>query len=84
MKFSPTKLPGVCIVDLERHEDERGFFARSWCRQEFEERGLDPRLVQCNVSFNRKRGTLRGMHYQIARGSETGALHTRRHLRRGR
>jgi len=66
MKFSPTKLPGIWIVDLEKHEDVRGFFARSWCRQEFEQHGLNPRLAQCNISFNRKKGTLRGMHYQIA------------------
>ena len=66
MKFSPTKLPGVWIVDLEKHADERGFFARSWCQQEFEQHGLNPRLVQCSVSFNHKKGTLRGMHYQIA------------------
>jgi dTDP-4-dehydrorhamnose 3,5-epimerase len=66
MKFSPTKLPGVWIVDLEKREDERGFFARSWCQQEFEEHGLNPNLVQCSVSFNHKKGTLRGMHYQIA------------------
>lgn len=66
MKFSPTKLPGVWILDLERQEDERGFFARSWCRLEFEKHGLDPRLVQCNMSFNRRKGTLRGMHYHAA------------------
>ena len=66
MKFLPTKLPGVWIVDLDKHEDERGFFARSWCRREFEEHGLNPNLVQCSVSFNHKKGTLRGMHYQIA------------------
>lgn len=71
MKFSPTKLPGVWIVDLEKHEDERGFFARTWCRREFEERGLNPNLVQCSVSFNRKKGTLRGMHYQIAPHAES-------------
>jgi dTDP-4-dehydrorhamnose 3,5-epimerase len=70
MKFSPTKLSGVWLVDLERHEDERGFFARSWCQSEFERHGLNPRLVQCNVSFNRKRGTLRGMHYQVAPHAE--------------
>jgi len=70
MRFSPTKLSGVSLVDLERHEDERGFFARSWCQSEFEQRGLNPRLVQCNVSFNRKRGTLRGMHYQVAPHAE--------------
>jgi dTDP-4-dehydrorhamnose 3,5-epimerase len=70
MKFSPTKLAGVWMVDLERQDDERGFFARSWCQQEFEQRGLNPRLVQCNVSFNRKSGTLRGLHYQIAPHAE--------------
>ena len=66
MKFSPTKLPGVWIVDMEKRKDERGFFARSWCQQEFEGHGLNPNLVQCSVSFNHKKGTLRGMHYQIA------------------
>jgi dTDP-4-dehydrorhamnose 3,5-epimerase len=71
MKFSSTKLSGVWMVDLERHEDERGFFARTWCRREFEEHGLNPNLVQCSVSFNRKRGTLRGMHYQIAPHAES-------------
>ena len=65
MKFLPTRLPGVCIVDLEKHGDDRGFFARSWCRREFEEHGLNPNLVQCSVSFNLKKGTLRGMHYQV-------------------
>ena len=71
MKFSPTKLPDVWIVDLEKREDERGFFARSWCQREFEQYGLNPRLVQCSISFNRKKGTLRGMHYQIAPHEET-------------
>jgi dTDP-4-dehydrorhamnose 3,5-epimerase len=71
MKFLPTKLPGVWIVDLEKHEDERGFFARTWCRREFEEHGLNPNLVQSSVSFNRKKGTLRGMHYQIAPHAES-------------
>jgi dTDP-4-dehydrorhamnose 3,5-epimerase len=65
MKFLPTRLPGVWIVDLEKHGDDRGFFARSWCRREFEEHGLNPNLVQCSVSFNLKKGTLRGMHYQV-------------------
>lgn len=64
MLFAKTKLPGAFVIDLELREDERGFLARSWCQREFEERGLNPRLVQCNVSFNKKRGTLRGMHYQ--------------------
>jgi dTDP-4-dehydrorhamnose 3,5-epimerase len=64
--FRETKLPGAFVIDLQKHEDERGFFARSWCRKEFEARGLDPRTVQCNVSFNKVKGTLRGMHYQVA------------------
>ena len=62
--FKEAKLKGAYIIDLERLEDERGFFARAWCQREFRERGLNPRLVQCNVSFNLKRGTWRGMHYQ--------------------
>src|SRR5512141_1744546 len=65
MLFTETKLTGAYIVDLEHREDERGFFARSWCEDDFREHGLNPRLVQCNVSFNKKRGTLRGMHYQV-------------------
>jgi dTDP-4-dehydrorhamnose 3,5-epimerase len=64
--FRETKLPGAFVIDLQKHEDKRGFFARSWCRKEFEAHGLDPRTVQCNVSFNKVKGTLRGMHYQVA------------------
>jgi dTDP-4-dehydrorhamnose 3,5-epimerase len=64
MIFTETRLKGAFIIDLDLHEDERGFFARSWCEQEFQEHGLNPRLVQCNISYNKKRGTLRGMHYQ--------------------
>ena len=66
MIFTETKLQGAFIVDVEHLEDERGFFARSWCMNEFEQHGLIPRIVQCNISFNKKRGTLRGMHYQAA------------------
>ena len=66
MKFTETKLKGVYVIDLEKHKDDRGFFARSWCQKEFAEKGLDSFLVQCNISFNKKKGTLRGMHYQIA------------------
>ena len=66
MLFRETKLPGAFVIDLQKHEDERGFFARSWCRKEFEAHGLDPRTVQCNVSFNKVKGTLRGLHYQVA------------------
>lgn len=64
MIFQPTPLAGAFVVELERRKDERGFFARSFCQQEFERHGLNPRIAQCNVSFNAKRGTLRGMHYQ--------------------
>lgn len=64
MRFTPTPLPGVYVIDLEYLEDGRGFFARSWCREEFARRGLNAELAQCNVSFNRLRCTLRGLHYQ--------------------
>jgi dTDP-4-dehydrorhamnose 3,5-epimerase len=64
LKFAPTPLAGAYVIELERIEDERGFFARSFCQQEFLARGLDPVVAQCNVSFNRRRGTLRGLHYQ--------------------
>jgi dTDP-4-dehydrorhamnose 3,5-epimerase len=66
MKFVPAPLDGAFVIELERLEDERGFFARTFCRREFEQHGLDPAVVQCNVSFNRRRGTLRGLHYQLA------------------
>jgi dTDP-4-dehydrorhamnose 3,5-epimerase len=64
--FAPTALSGAVVVELERREDERGFFARSFCRREFEAQGLDPCVAQCNVSFNRRRATLRGLHWQAA------------------
>jgi len=64
--FTETKLKGAYVIDLERREDPRGFFARSWCRKEFEDHGLCPQCVQINVGFSPKKGTLRGMHYQIA------------------
>jgi dTDP-4-dehydrorhamnose 3,5-epimerase len=63
--FTETKLKGAFLVEPELHEDERGFFARTWCHDEFEEHGLSAHLVQCSISFNKKRGTLRGMHYQV-------------------
>jgi dTDP-4-dehydrorhamnose 3,5-epimerase len=64
MIFHETELNGVFIIELETIEDDRGFFACSWAPNEFEQHGLNPRLVQCNVSFNKRRGTLRGMHFQ--------------------
>lgn len=64
MIFSETPLRGAFVIDLEPLRDARGFFARAFCQREFEEIGLDPRVAQCNVSFNPKRGTLRGMHFQ--------------------
>jgi dTDP-4-dehydrorhamnose 3,5-epimerase len=64
--FNETKLPGVFTIDLVIQEDDRGFFARTWCREEFERHGLNHSLVQCNMSYNRKKSTLRGLHYQSA------------------
>jgi dTDP-4-dehydrorhamnose 3,5-epimerase len=64
MIFEETKISGVYLVGVERHYDERGFFARSWCAQEWAARGLSTRLAQCSLSFNAKKGTLRGIHYQ--------------------
>jgi dTDP-4-dehydrorhamnose 3,5-epimerase len=66
MLFRETPLSGVWIIEMQRLSDERGYFARTFCRDEFEARGLNPNIVQCNVSFNAKRGTLRGMHWQEA------------------
>ena len=64
--FKETKLAGAFVIEMERHSDERGFFERTYCEQEFEVHGLNTRVVQCNVSFNKRKGTLRGMHYQAA------------------
>ena len=64
MLFLETKLKGAFTIELQRIEDSRGFFARAFCKREFEQRGLNPAIVQCNVSFNPQKGTLRGMHYQ--------------------
>lgn len=64
MRFTEVKLKGAYIIEMELIEDERGFFARSFCKNEFEKHGLNPNIVQCNISCNKKRGTLRGMHYQ--------------------
>jgi dTDP-4-dehydrorhamnose 3,5-epimerase len=71
MIFTETELKGAYIIDLERREDDRGFFARTWCQNEFEAHGLVARIVQANTSYNKLRGTLRGMHYQRAPYAET-------------
>jgi dTDP-4-dehydrorhamnose 3,5-epimerase len=71
MEFLKTKLPGVFEVHIEAKLDERGFFARTWCQQEFETQGLAAKLAQCSLSFNKRKGTLRGMHYQVAPHEET-------------
>jgi dTDP-4-dehydrorhamnose 3,5-epimerase len=64
--FTETKLAGAFVIEPERRADERGFFARTFCKQEFEVHGLNPKVLQCNVSCNKRKGTLRGMHYQAA------------------
>jgi dTDP-4-dehydrorhamnose 3,5-epimerase len=68
--FSPTPLAGAWLIEPERLEDDRGFFARSFCREEFAARGLNPEIAQSNISWNRRRGTLRGLHYQAAPHAE--------------
>jgi dTDP-4-dehydrorhamnose 3,5-epimerase len=82
LKFTETSLKGAYLIQPELVEDERGFFARSWCEREFRTNGLEPRIVQCNISYNRGKGTLRGMHYQAPPSEEDklvrctrGAIH---------
>jgi dTDP-4-dehydrorhamnose 3,5-epimerase len=70
MLFTSTEIPDAFLVKPERIEDERGFFARTWCEREAAAHGLDPRIVQSSLSFNRRRGTLRGLHFQIAPHAE--------------
>jgi dTDP-4-dehydrorhamnose 3,5-epimerase len=70
MLFVETELKGAHLVRLKKIEDERGYFARAWCREEFLQHGLNPGMVQLNVGFSRQRGTLRGMHYQLAPHAE--------------
>jgi len=71
MIFSETKLQGAFVMDLERHEDERGFFARAFCQREFQAYGLNPVIAQANIGFNRYKGTVRGMHFQYPPSAET-------------
>jgi len=65
MKFSKTSLPGVYLIELELREDERGFLARTYCEQEFADHKLNTRWPQCNLTLTKKRGTIRGMHFQV-------------------
>ncbi|HEB87794.1 MAG TPA: dTDP-4-dehydrorhamnose 3,5-epimerase [Gammaproteobacteria bacterium] len=71
MKFSKTKLDGAYVIELEKLEDNRGFFARTWCQKELEANNLAAQVAQANVSYNAKAGTLRGMHYQVSPYEET-------------
>jgi dTDP-4-dehydrorhamnose 3,5-epimerase len=71
MIFSETRLRGAFLIDIDRHDDSRGFFARTFCQKEFIGRGLNPVIAQVNIAFNRKKGTLRGMHFQFPPASET-------------
>jgi len=71
MIFTETKLPGAFIIELEKRGDDRGFFARAWCKQEFEDHGLHSNWVQANLASTKKYGTLRGLHYQVAPYQET-------------
>ncbi len=82
MKFIPLPLDGAYLIEPEPHEDERGSFARTWCVREFAAHGLVATVAQCSTSFNRRRGTMRGMHYQVAPHGEVkvvratrGAIH---------
>jgi dTDP-4-dehydrorhamnose 3,5-epimerase len=69
--FTETKLKGAFIIDVERREDNRGFFARVFCQKEFAGHGLKPLIAQANIAFNKRRGTLRGMHFQFPPAAET-------------
>lgn len=82
MIFTETRLKGVYVIEIEPITDQRGYFARTWCQREFAQHGLGKELVQANISFNEKAGTLRGMHYQVAPHEEAklvrctaGAIH---------
>jgi dTDP-4-dehydrorhamnose 3,5-epimerase len=71
MIFTETVLGGAFVIDSEPSEDARGLFARTWCEREFQTRGLETRIAQCSTSFNKRKGTLRGLHYQVPPAAET-------------
>src|SRR6266446_5223085 len=71
MIFTETNLKGAYLLDLERREDSRGFFARAFCQKEFQAHGLKPVIAQANVAFNVKKGTVRGLHFQFPPAAET-------------
>ena len=71
MRFTETRLAGAFVIDLERREDNRGFFARTFCQNEFAEHGLNTTIAQANVALNRFKGTLRGMHFQFPPAAES-------------
>jgi dTDP-4-dehydrorhamnose 3,5-epimerase len=71
MQFSETPLQGAFVIEIKPNNDDRGFFARAYCAKEFEAHGLKPEVCQSNLSFNHKKGTLRGMHYQLPPAAET-------------
>ncbi len=71
MIFTETKLKGAWIIEIKKIEDDRGFFGRSWCQHEFEEHGLNGNVCQINTSLTLKKGTIRGMHYQVDPYQET-------------
>ena len=74
MRFIPTHLAGAYLIEPEPLSDERGFFARTWCRNEFLDKGLNPNLVQCNISYNKACSTLRSIHYQKMSHAEAKAI----------
>jgi dTDP-4-dehydrorhamnose 3,5-epimerase len=78
MHYTPSRIPGAWIIDPAKITDARGFFAMTWLPDELRERGMNPALVQCNLAFNHKRGTLRGMHFQKAPHAQAKIIRTTR------
>ena len=78
MKFNELDLGGAFVIELDRREDDRGFFARTFCRDEFREHGLNPDVVQSSIAFNRQKGTIRGMHFQFPPAHETKLIRVTR------